>query len=176
MRTIVITPPAPALTWEEVATHLELAADDYRQNLVMGFVTGTISKLGPPNGWLGFAIGLQTLETRLDNWDCGSIRLPWGPVVSVESVKYIDANGIEQTIDEDQYDLIDTSVSPAYNRSWPSHRWQREAVRIQYKAGEAVISPALKLGINLMVQGQFEGTDAYERAAMSYIDPFRVYA
>jgi len=67
--------------------------------------------------------------------------LPKNPVVSVESITYIDAAGAEQTLSTDVYD-VDLGVNPAvvhlkYNQSWPSTRADRNAVTVNFIAGYA---------------------------------------
>jgi uncharacterized phiE125 gp8 family phage protein len=56
---------------------------------------------------------------------------------SVASVKYIDTDGNQQTLDADQY-LVDTvhgCLYPAYGVTWPSVRSQHNAVVIEHVAG-----------------------------------------
>jgi len=69
------------------------------------------------------------------------IRPPYPPLVSVDSIKYIDINGIEQTLDSAEYDVDITTepgrIKPAYEKSWPSIRTVMNAVTITYTAGYA---------------------------------------
>jgi uncharacterized phiE125 gp8 family phage protein len=56
---------------------------------------------------------------------------------SVTSVKYIDTDGVQQTLADDQY-LVDTvhgCLYPAYGVTWPSVRSQHNAVVIEHVAG-----------------------------------------
>jgi len=85
----------------------------------------------------------QTLERRLDAFPCsGQIQLPFPPVTSVTSVKYIDADGVLTTVDAADYTLDTTPllpfVRPVYGESWPSARDETSAVRVQYLAGYPV--------------------------------------
>jgi uncharacterized phiE125 gp8 family phage protein len=55
----------------------------------------------------------------------------------VVSLKYIDTDGNQQTLDADQY-LVDTvhgCLYPAYGVTWPSVRSQHNAVVIEHTAG-----------------------------------------
>jgi len=69
------------------------------------------------------------------------IRPPYPPLVSVDSIKYIDTNGVEQTLDSAEYDVDITTepgrIKPAYEKSWPSIRTVMNAVTITYTAGYA---------------------------------------
>src|SRR5947209_1452068 len=53
----------------------------------------------------------------------GIIRLPNPPTQSIVSVKYIDRDGVEQTIDPAEYQLDEFSeparLAPAPNKTWP---------------------------------------------------------
>jgi hypothetical protein len=69
------------------------------------------------------------------------IFLPKPPLVTVNSIKYIDQNGVQQTLATDQY-LVDTvsepgRVTPAYGTSWPSTREQANAVEVSFNCGYA---------------------------------------
>ncbi len=81
---------------------------------------------------------------------------------SVESVKYVDANGALQTLDPTQYAVDDVSVPGrlrlAYNCSWPSTREQWDAVKIVYWVGWAVadVPTPIKQAILLLVSQLYE--------------------
>lgn len=153
MRVFVVTPPAPVVTWEDADAHLKLEGDTSQQPEVEGMIAAATGTLDGPGGWLGRAIGSQTLEARLDNWGCGSIRLPYPPTGDVVSVKYVDAQGAEQTIDTEGYELLGASLVPAYGAVWPTPRYQREAVRVRYQAGypEGMLPGQIRSAILLMV-------------------------
>jgi len=87
-----------------------------------------------------------TREIRLDafpkDFYYGNRRifLPFPNLLSVDSVKYIDYAGIEQTVDVANY-ISDTYskqlpyVRPTYGQTWPSARYEDNAVRIKYFSG-----------------------------------------
>jgi uncharacterized phiE125 gp8 family phage protein len=56
---------------------------------------------------------------------------------SVTSLKYIDTDGNQQTLDEDQYlvDPVHGCLYPAYGVTWPSTRPQHNAVIVEHVAG-----------------------------------------
>ena len=67
------------------------------------------------------------------------IFLPFPPLASVDSIKYIDVNGVQQTLDPSAY-IVDTvsepgRVTPAYSTSWPSIREQANAVEVAFTCG-----------------------------------------
>lgn len=71
-----------------------------------------------------------------------AIRLPMPRATAITSVKYIDANGVQQTIASTDYSLDNASeianwLLPAYGLDWPAARAQANAVEIVYSAGWA---------------------------------------
>src|SRR5690606_32364342 len=94
------------------------------------------------------ALATATYELRMDDFD-SSIALPVAPVQSIESIKYIDSDGVEQTVSTDVYTLDDDPDSPAirlqYGQSWPVPRAEKNAVRIRFVAGYADDSPGAPL-------------------------------
>lgn len=68
-----------------------------------------------------------------------ALALEYPLVTSVTSVKYVDLDGIEQTLDPADYQVDTDSqpgwVVPAYGVSWPETRDQANAVRVRYVAG-----------------------------------------
>lgn len=141
MRVVVITPPSsPVVTVDEAKDHLNVGHDD-DDALIATYLNAAIETLdgpgpeGGPEGWLGRALGEQTLEMRLHGFGSEPILLSYPPIVSLTSVKYVDRDGVEQTMDAGDYELLGTELDRAYGKSWPVPRGQREAVRIQYVAG-----------------------------------------
>jgi len=135
MRVVVTAPPEPVVDVELAKAHLRVDGDG-EDTLIEAYVAAATAHLDGPAGWLGRAIGEQTLELRCGRF-CNPLPLPYGPVQSVESVKYIDTNGAEQTADEALYVLNGNSVGLTYRSSWPSLRGDVEGVRVEYVAGYA---------------------------------------
>lgn len=81
---------------------------------------------------------VRTYILRLDRFS-DIMELPYAPLVSVDTVKYIDTAGDTQTLSSTYYD-VDTKLVPgvvrlAYNQSWPTIRSTPDAVTITYNAG-----------------------------------------
>jgi uncharacterized phiE125 gp8 family phage protein len=87
--------------------------------------------------YLGRAIGVQTLELRVGSFpvDAGPIVLR-SPIIEVNSVKYLDTNGVEQTMDEDDYLVSDAEPAEIVPVSaWPVAFGSSDSVRVEYEAG-----------------------------------------
>lgn len=68
-----------------------------------------------------------------------AIVLAMPPVISVTSVKFIDQDGIEQTLDPNDY-IVDTKSEPGYivpavGKAWPDTQDRINAVTVAYLAG-----------------------------------------
>jgi uncharacterized phiE125 gp8 family phage protein len=68
-----------------------------------------------------------------------AIELLMPPIISVESVKYIDINGDQQTLDPQDY-FLDSVSEPGYlvpsaGRVWPTTQDRINAVEVEYTAG-----------------------------------------
>lgn len=225
MQTVVATPPEALLTAATVRARLGLPADvvDDTIDALVAAATGVID--GPP-GWLGRCLGKQTLELQAEFFPgCGfpfadgapavwrayaanggydpTIRLSCPPIISVDSITYIDGGGAEQTLDAAAYVLSGRYLTPAYGLGWPTSRQQPDAVRIRYTAGyddgkvpapilQAIVmgvaklngmmkaDPALSqetvIGVSSMQwQVSADMGDAYDKAANMLLAPFRVF-
>lgn len=105
----------------------------------------------------------QTWELSFDDFPRMPIEIPLPPLQSVTSVKYIDANGNEASINLADF-IIDTDSEPGRiafktNKSWPHVTLQDiNAVKIRFVAGYNDINKvpsAIKLAYMLYVSHRF---------------------
>ncbi|MBP0439590.1 head-tail connector protein [Tianweitania sediminis] len=186
MNVRVITPPAPLITLERAKLHLVVDYDD-EDALIAGLISAATQWVDGPAGWLGRCLGKQTLELSLACWWWGSMKLPYPPVIDLVSVKYIDADGAEQTTDPaTSHELHDGRLwlGPAFGR--PKLAENPGAVRVQYEAGyantEQVPAP-ITTAILLMVGHLYRNREATGSSAVeavpfgveALLSPFRVY-
>lgn len=83
----------------------------------------------------------------LDDWPWDSrhgvlIQLPHPPLVSVESFKYIDTDGVLQTLASELYVVHQQEpgfIIPAWEEVWPTIRRVPDAIQITYKSGYAPV-------------------------------------
>ena len=83
--------------------------------------------------YLGQTLVTSTWEYKLDKFP-DEISLPMYPIQSITSIEYIDADGIEQTFSDIQYDKAGR-LKPSYGNLWPATRDQYDAVTVTYVAG-----------------------------------------
>lgn len=159
MSVVVVTPPSPAIDLDLVKAHLRVDFSD-DDALIQAYVDAAVSHIDGPRGCLGRAIWPQTLELR-QNVFGGSIRLPYGPVQSVESVKYVDADGAEQTLASDQYELTSAGeIVLAHDASWPRLRGDAEGVRVRYVAGFSALPDAILTALLMTVAHWYQNREA----------------
>src|SRR3954464_8111669 len=103
---LVITPADPIISATDAKARVPALAGADDDVVVAQIAVATIAA----ENWIEKSIGLQTLEWRPG--DCCCYRswpftvafvLPRPPLVSVETVTYLDTAGVEQTYDEANY-------------------------------------------------------------------------
>ena len=181
----VVTAPNLVVTVAEAKAHLRVDASDH-DTQIEAFIAAAIANLDGPAGWLGRSIGSQVLNLVMDHTAFGrsSFRVPSGPVITLTSVKYIDTDGVEQTLAAETYTLlVDGRVALAYNQSWPSVRCQSDAVRVRYTAGYAAVPAPIKAAILMMVADMYANREAQMAADMTpnptvdaLLGPYRVWS
>lgn len=141
MDTSLIVRAQPIVTLDEAKRHLRVSHDDEDLE-IDAMILAAQQYIDAPKGWLGCAIGLQTLELTLDWCDLrngGYIELPFPPLVDIVSFKYTDTSGAEQTLSLGSIAITKhlgkARLFPAYGLSWPVTRQSPDAVRIRYRAG-----------------------------------------
>lgn len=97
----------------------------------------------------------RTRRLYLDGWPWHTeygvlITLPNPPCVSVESFKYIDTDGVLQTLATDQYavhnERTPAIIIPEWQETWPTVRSVPDAIQITYVSGYAPGSPQDEAG------------------------------
>jgi uncharacterized phiE125 gp8 family phage protein len=133
---LITAPTAEPLTPAEAKTHLRVTGSDDD-----AYITALIVAARQAAEHItGRALMPQTWELALDEFE-DQIMLPKPPLTSITSVKYVDADGVLQTMDPAGYQLDDHAVParlvPAYGTSWPSTRTQPNAVLVRFACGYA---------------------------------------
>lgn len=104
------------------------------------------------------------------------IRPRWSPLISVDSLKYIDTNGVLQTIDAADYDVGTYKepgrITPAFSKSWPATRGIINAVTLTYQAGyanRASIPTEMKHAVKIMVKFLYDNHEVIGQVTMEQI-------
>lgn len=85
----------------------------------------------------------QTITLKRDDLE-NVMVLPRPKLQSVTSIKYIDLNGVQQTVDSTIYNVDIHSepgrVTLAYNQNWPNYRGDVNGIEIIYVSGYGAAS------------------------------------
>lgn len=154
MPLIVINPPSEEpVTLVEAKLHCKVDGSD-DDALITALITAMREQA---EHRIGRALCTQTLESVLDAFP-DAVKLPKPPTASVTSVKYLDADGLLQTLDAVAYTVDKDSepgwVVPAYGLAWPDTRTEPNAVRVRYVAGygaAAAVPKSIKAWILMAV-------------------------
>lgn len=159
----VTTPPAETpVTLTEARNHLkEPPTED--NDLITRQIAAATQYL---EYFTGRKFITQTVTEYWDAWPSGNIELSVFPVISVSSVKYLDANGTLQTWDAANYvtDLVSrkSRIAPAYGLTWPTIREQINAIQVACVVGygaAAAVDAKIKAAILLIVGELYENRE-----------------
>lgn len=182
----VVTPPAAEpVSLAEIKAHMrvEHSDDDMKLGALVAAARNHLEEL------TGRAFVSQILELVLDAFPGSEIAITKGPVLSIVQVAYDDADGYEQIIPADAFDL-DNLRTPAWilpaDIAWPTPIAAANSVRIRYEAGYGSpdeVPPGIKQAIMLLAGHWYEyRTEAAERAptaipfgVMALISPYRAW-
>lgn len=203
MTPTVITPPTsePLDLDSEVAPALKLTADELAASRVFLAVTIAGARLACES-YTGRKLVTQTVEIWLDDWyergvwRCGRLLLPFPPVQSITSIKYLDSAGVEQTWSATTgYDFLipagetgaRAEVFPRYGTSLPAIRSQPGAIKIRSVVGYtplAAVPARIKQGMLVYITEAWARRDLATPGtilphnpldAMDYWEPFRIF-
>lgn len=184
----VITPPADEpLTLEEVKANLRIVFADEDGDLLR--MIRAARQMAEER--LNRALMPQTLAFGADAF-CTVLKVPRPPLIEIDSLKYIDSDGVEQTMPDADY-LVDgfadpPTISAAPGISWPSTRAQSNAVVVQYQAGyadAASVPEPIRQWMLLTIGSMYANREAFLNGSISQslagnfydllLQPFVVY-
>jgi uncharacterized phiE125 gp8 family phage protein len=156
-----VAPASAPVTLGELRSwlRLDLNEDD---PLIAQLIQDAVDFIEGPDG-IGVALRPQTWEYALDCFP-DVIRIPLGPVQSVEAISYVATDGAETTLEASKY-RVDTisrpaRLSPAMGECWPATWRVLNAVKVTFIAGYDTVQGDLKRAIALLVAHWYEYRDA----------------
>lgn len=168
---VLITPPSDTpISLSEVKGHCRVDHND-DDTVLTSLLNAAVAYLDGWSGVLGRCLVTQTWRQDFDAF--GILRLPLGPVASISSVTYYDADNEQQTLSADAYALLADELG-AYvglkpDQSWPSTYGRADAVSVTFVAGTAAadVPWPIKAAILLLVAHWYENREAAAAGAMS---------
>lgn len=181
----LITPPAVLpVSLAEAKANMGIDGDD-QDGILTAWILGVASYA---EGHMQRAIMEQGWRVTLDAFP-DAIRLEAPPVVSVQTLRYVDADGADQVLDPADY-RVDTESEPSYivparGKSWPATYEEINTVRVEYTAGYGVTPTDVPAGIKLFIlaklREQFDPAVRVEKDTVQatfidrLLDQYRVY-
>lgn len=172
---IVSGPDYEPVSLAEVREWVRLESDDTAHTTILQLIRKALRE--DAENLTGRAFISRQYRLSLECWPLDpkwghSIRLPYPPLISVDSVKYYDTDGVLQTLASDQYDVHDEAepgfIVPAYQIRWPSIRSRPDSVQVTFTAGyyggspdsesaaQAVIPSSVKLWMQTKLATMFK--------------------
>lgn len=107
---------------------------------------------------------LVSQTVLMQGWDFSDLwSLPIAPIITLSSVKYLDTDGVEQTLSSSVYEMVNTGLEPhirlKINQSWPSIRCASDAVRVTAIVGYASLPAPIKSAMLLIISSWFDSRD-----------------
>jgi len=130
----LITAPEEMITVEAASVFMRAEFSVSEENLIKSLITASRQMC---ENYLFRFIGVQTVEFRRHKFPGNNtpILLP-APVLTVTSIKYLDADNVEQTLDRSEYIVSDSApalITPI--GSWPETFRSGDSVRVLFTAG-----------------------------------------
>ncbi|MFZ5736314.1 MAG: head-tail connector protein [Pseudomonadota bacterium] len=203
MSLVIITQPTdPVVSLDEVKAHLRVDHDDDDVEIA-ALINAAITEFEDPNlGWLGRSISERELELRVDAFPHHNAYprmfvLPTGPLLIGTvgddtydfSVKYDDADGVEQTLADSVYRVLDAHTARPFislktGQSWPATtRCEPQSVRVRFWAGYPAddsrleaFKAAVKLHVEMIYDGDSPRQDKLRESINALLQPYRVYS
>jgi len=176
---VLITPPSDTpVSLSEVKGHCRVDHND-DDAVLEALLAAAVDHLDGWTGILGRCIVSQTWRQDFPSFGC--MRLALGPVKSIASVTYYDADNAQQTLSSDIYTLLTGPLGDYVvlkpDQSWPEHYSRPDAVSVTYEAGAEPedVPAAIKAAILLLVAHWYENRGAAGEGGMAEL-PFAVSA
>ncbi len=161
--TRTVAPTVKPITLEQAKASMSvLHSDD--DDLIEDLIDAVVDYLDGPE--LGRCLINQTWQADFSAWDStGRLRLPWGNVQSITSVKYLDTDGAEQTVTSTDYaamlddsgpyvQMIASYVGPGLSTN------RDDGVRVTYVAGYGAtadtVPASIRAAIRIMVADLYD--------------------
>lgn len=137
--TLKTAPANEPVSGTDARSHCRIDASD-DDELLSGLITSARMQA---EHITGRALITQKWELTLDEFPDWEIKLPYGPLQTVQTVTYLDTDGVRQTLASTEYQVVISElvgkVQPAYSKSWPSCRSQPDSIAVNYTCGHGVV-------------------------------------
>jgi uncharacterized phiE125 gp8 family phage protein len=165
----LVPPAAPLASLDEARLHLRAdAVED--SPLIEGLVEAATLQA---EAFTRRRFVTQSWRLTLDRFPGGAIVLPYPPLVSVESLTYVDGGGSLATLAPESYRVRTAEspgeVVPAYGTAWPATRPDADAVQVEFTCGygaPADVPEAIRRAVLLLVGTLYANRETVAPTAM----------
>jgi len=140
--TRIVAPTAYPVSLVEVKSHCNIYHSDWDANLDR-LIAAITQRLDGYEGILGRALMPQTWRMSCDCLNDNEIDIPLPPLISIDSLQYIDSTDVLTTITDAEYQIINndkwsSKLRPVYGTVWPVAKDQPDSVYLTFTAGYPV--------------------------------------
>ena len=133
---------------------------------------------GQAEEYTGRSFSGQAWRLTRDDWWTQPLRLPRGPVDSVDSIEYLDRDGVWQTLGSSKYTLQEDFLYRSLGQTFPALANWDGNVRIEYSTGTWSSLPELvKRGIMMLAQAKVDALadqpELLTERALALLRPYR---
>lgn len=127
--TLVAAPQQLPVDLNTFKIHARVRIDDESEDeYCNGLIAAATESLDGATGWLGRCLITQQWKLTVDSFPGSEkLLLPLPPLQAVNSIKYTDEAGAEQTVDAANYEVVKGGVGQGYlkllpDKSWPARK------------------------------------------------------
>ena len=162
-------PAKRPLTLEQAKRHLNLAdTSDYHDNQILDLIDSGVERVEHDCERVMITQEFHAYGEAFPRYN-HAIPLHREPIQSIESIKYLDPDAMEQTLDPATYmlDKARRAVVLAPAQSWPTAYQHLQSITVHYKAGYgddgSAVPRDLLQGVLLLLTERFYGQDVIEQ-------------
>ena len=189
MLTQLSPPAAEPLTLAEAKLHLRVDVDITDDDSLITALIFTARQQAEHR--TGRALVSQQWRYAIDTFPADSLELPLPKLQSVQSVTYLDADGVRQTLAGAEYDVVTDELVgrllPSFGKTWPACRVRPGSVQVSYTCGYGAapdVPQSIKAWMLLAIGAWYENREALTSGKPvaelprcfweGLIDPYRV--
>lgn len=154
----IVEPATEPFTLEQMKNYLRVDDDD-DDEFISALISASRERV---EDLTGRCLMPQQWQFALDRFPPHrtEILLPRAPLISVESISYLDLDGQRVTLDPSGY-VVDelsepTRIRPARNTTWPAHVEDTNSVIITFTVGYSIVPQSLLQAMRLIAASYYD--------------------
>lgn len=173
MKRLVTPPTIEPVSLEEAKSHLRVL-HDHEDALIDALIQSAREQA---ESFTRRALIAQTWEISLDDLPRYGFQVFPSPLMSVESITYLDGEGLPQTLPSDQYIVVadphSPAVVPAYGVTWPMTLGFKNCVTVRavcgYGSNPGDVPAVIRSAMLLMIGDMYQHRETIVQGSVSEI-------